>query len=66
MPNFNDPKHWYDRGAEMRVLADQMSNEEAKTTMLRLAEDYDRLGDRALDRTNAEQKKLNAERKRRK
>jgi hypothetical protein len=29
-PNTNDPKHWYDRAAEMRVLADTMANAETK------------------------------------
>ncbi len=31
---FNDPKHWYDSGAEMRVLADEMRDEEVKAAML--------------------------------
>ena len=43
----NDPRHWHDRAAEMRVLADMMANIETRATMLRLADDYDKLGDRA-------------------
>jgi hypothetical protein len=54
---FYDPKHWYDRGAEMRVLADGMRDEEAKAMVLKLADDYDKLGDRALDRISAKTEK---------
>jgi hypothetical protein len=46
----NDPKHWYDRAAELRALTDTMRTEEAVAIMLRLADDYDRLGDRAAER----------------
>jgi hypothetical protein len=46
----NDSKRWYDRGAEMRVLSDEMRDDEARRMMLKLAEDYDTLGDRAMDR----------------
>jgi hypothetical protein len=50
----NDPKHWYDRAAEMRMLSESMYENEAKLTMLRLAE-YDKLGDRAAVRAASEQ-----------
>jgi hypothetical protein len=50
LPRVNDPKHWYDRAAELRALSDMMKTEEAIAIMLRLAEDYDNLGDRAADR----------------
>jgi hypothetical protein len=46
-PNIADPKHWYERAAAMRVLAEEMKTAETKTTMLRLAADYDKLADRA-------------------
>jgi hypothetical protein len=42
---------------EMRVLEDQMSDKAAKATKLSLADDYDKLGDRAWDRADAERKK---------
>ena len=43
----NNPKHWHDRAAEMRVLSETMNEVEARATMLRLADDYDEMGDRA-------------------
>jgi hypothetical protein len=52
----NDPKHWYDRAAELCMLSESMNDNEAKLTMLRLAEDYDKLGDRAAVRAASEQR----------
>jgi hypothetical protein len=46
----DDPRHWYDRGARMRLLADDFEDMEIKTAMLELADDYDVLGDRAAER----------------
>ena len=46
----NDAKHWRDRAAEMRVLSREMKDFEARTLMLKLANDYDKLADRAEDR----------------
>jgi hypothetical protein len=48
----NDPKHWRDRAAEMRVLAVSASDMNTMAIMLRLADDYDRLADRAAMRAN--------------
>ena len=45
-----DAKHWRDRAAEMRVLSADMRDFEARTLMLNLANDYDKLADRAEDR----------------
>jgi hypothetical protein len=46
----NDPKHWYDRAAEMRVLSETMNDIRARAMMLGLANDYDKLADRASER----------------
>jgi hypothetical protein len=51
LQGLNDAKHWRDRAAEMRVLSGEMKDFEARTMMLKLANDYDKLADRAEDRT---------------
>jgi hypothetical protein len=43
----NDPKHWRDRAAAMRALAATMKDAETIAIMHRLADDYDKLADRA-------------------
>ena len=40
-------KHWLARAEEARILANQMTDAEAKVAMLRIAEDYERLAQRA-------------------
>jgi hypothetical protein len=47
----NDPKHWRDRGAEMRALAETMKDPETIAIMNRLADDYDRLAEKTEMRT---------------
>ena len=42
----NDPRHWRDRAAQMRAMSDWMKDAETKATMLKLAEDYDKLAER--------------------
>jgi CYTH domain-containing protein len=37
------PEHWRFRAEEARTVADQMTHEEARTIMRRIAMDYDRL-----------------------
>jgi hypothetical protein len=50
LQGLNDSKHWRDRAAEMRVLSDGMNDQDAQRLMLKLANDYDKLADRAEDR----------------
>jgi hypothetical protein len=52
--SINDPKHWYDRAATMRALSEAMANAETRAIMLRLADDYDKLADRAAERGRGE------------
>ena len=52
LQGLNDAKHWRDRAAEMRVLAADMKDFDARTLMLKLANDYDKLADRAEDRAS--------------
>jgi hypothetical protein len=47
----NDPEHWRQRAAEMRALAEWVKDEQAKQTMLRTAKDYERLAQRAEERS---------------
>ncbi len=45
--SITDAKHWRDRAAEMRVLSDIMKYERTQRILLKLADDYDNLADRA-------------------
>ena len=38
-----DPQHWRLRAEEVRTVADQMTHEESRAIMRRIALDYDRL-----------------------
>ena len=50
----NDPEHWRQRAEEMRRLARDVRDQEAKATMLRIANDYDRLVRRAEERSRGQ------------
>jgi hypothetical protein len=46
----DDPQHWLDRVEEMRRLAEDMREPEARRMMLSVAEGYDKLAQRAQER----------------
>ena len=45
-----DAAHWQQRAAEMRKLAENTDDTENKQLMIRMAESYDKLSARALER----------------
>jgi hypothetical protein len=45
--HINDPAHWRERAKQMRAMADDVPDVEAKEAMLRVAKEYDRLAERA-------------------
>jgi hypothetical protein len=59
-PHFGNPNHWRQRANEARGLAKHLANPEARQAMLRAAEHYESLAQRAeepLARVIAEQTK---------
>jgi hypothetical protein len=47
-----EPEHWRERAAAMRALTIGMKNSDALAIMLKLADDYDKLADRAEKRNS--------------
>ena len=52
---FFNPCHWLHRAEEMRALADDMKDDTAKKSLLRLAEEYEKLAKRAEVRSTGTQ-----------
>jgi hypothetical protein len=46
----NSPEHWHLRAEEARSLASQLDDPDAKATMIRMADEYEKLAARALRR----------------
>jgi len=49
----NDPKHWRARAADMRALSNMVEDPGVAATMLRQANDYDKLADQIARRDEA-------------
>jgi hypothetical protein len=50
MSKISDPQYWRKRAEEARRLADELTDPEAKCKMLKIAEDYEKLSKRAVQR----------------
>ena len=50
----NNPAYWQLRADETRLLAEHLIDPEARATILKIAEEYDRLALRALTRMQEE------------
>ncbi len=51
MPSvIDDPDHWRQRAVEAFALAEQMADADAKRAMVKIAEEYERLAERAEER----------------
>jgi hypothetical protein len=48
----NNSAHWRLRAQELRLLAQQIEDTEAKAVILKMADEYDRLAVRAAERMN--------------
>ena len=47
----DDAEHWWSRAEETRTIAEIMTDPEARRIMFDIAEGYDRLAERAVERT---------------
>ena len=47
----DDAEHWWGRAEETRTIAEIMTDLEARRIMFDIAEGYDRLAERAVERT---------------
>ena len=53
MSSLNDSRRWRMRAEELRTMAEQCATTEAREMLLRLAQDYDLLAERAEARAQA-------------
>ena len=50
----NDSKHWRDRAQEARAIADETDTELIRRSMLRIAEEYERVAEKADGRAKSD------------
>lgn len=50
----NNSGHWLQRAQETRRLAENISDAETKRTLMKIAEEYERLAQRAANRGNGD------------
>jgi len=50
--HLDDPEYWRDRAAQVRALADGISNEKARAAILQIAADYAHLAEGAEERAS--------------
>jgi hypothetical protein len=48
--HLDKPHYWRDHAAQVRALADQVSNQKAREAILRIAAEYELIADRAQER----------------
>jgi hypothetical protein len=53
MADVLDPRYWEDRAAKTREKAEQFSMQDSRNRLLKIAEEYERLAERATERQQA-------------
>jgi hypothetical protein len=50
LPILKNPEHWLNRAAQTRAIAEQLTDAQARATMLEIADEYVRLAENAARR----------------
>jgi len=52
--DINDFKHWRERAAKLRLVAESLPDPHSRASLLAIAEDYEKLASRAEERSKQE------------